>query len=221
MPERHYRPICRKRLVPDKSSVTMENVPDEKFFITFLFPSDLSVRTLPRFHYDNADTLMKFPGVQYPRTGHDHSSGAEVRVLIQSLEATEDAVVFITMKNIDYALNDETAVPEDQLVATRIVSVGLAGGQTDRPLSPPMNVVFEHKPSYRNNVSHPQCLAWIDGEWSSKGCSVVDTNGTHTSCACDRLTRFALVNRVTDQLQVRTSNPLGECGLVNHNLPLR
>ena len=31
------------------------------------------------------------------------------------------------------------------------------------------------------------------GHWSTQGCRLLDTNATHTSCACSHLTNFAVL----------------------------
>jgi len=38
------------------------------------------------------------------------------------------------------------------------------------------------------------CLSSSDfGEWKSEGCSLVETNSTHTTCLCYHLTSFAII----------------------------
>lgn len=33
----------------------------------------------------------------------------------------------------------------------------------------------------------------MTGHWSTQGCRLLDTNATHTSCACSHLTNFAVL----------------------------
>jgi len=36
-----------------------------------------------------------------------------------------------------------------------------------------------------------------DGHWATDGCSLVRSNTTHTTCACDHLTNFAVLMATT------------------------
>ena len=46
-----------------------------------------------------------------------------------------------------------------------------------------------------HNVSNPVCVFWnvTSRAWSGAGCRLTGTNMTHSSCACDHLTNFALM----------------------------
>lgn len=37
------------------------------------------------------------------------------------------------------------------------------------------------------------CSDGEGGEWSDKGCTLVTSNLTHTTCSCDHLTSFAVI----------------------------
>ena len=50
------------------------------------------------------------------------------------------------------------------------------------------------------NVTGPVCVFWdLEAHaWSDAGCRLLSTNQTHSSCACDHLTNFALLMRRDD-----------------------
>ncbi|XP_042910898.1 latrophilin Cirl isoform X2 [Parasteatoda tepidariorum] len=69
-------------------------------------------------------------------------------------------------------------------------------------LSQPVIVTFRHLEE--ENMTNPMCVFWDfdTREWSNAGCWVQSTNATHTSCACNHLTNFAVVMEVTDVKEV-------------------
>lgn len=84
----------------------------------------------------------------------------------------------------DYALN------------SRVISASLGrAGRHDADLAEPVTVELRHL--REENVTGPVCVFW-DYEvhaWSDRGCRLLETNVTHSKCACDHLTNFALLMR--------------------------
>ena len=66
--------------------------------------------------------------------------------------------------------------------------------------TPVVKITFEHlseEPTSSEKVADHQryCVYWDlqEENWSDQGCTVVKTNQTHTQCACQHLTHFALL----------------------------
>ncbi|XP_055935902.1 latrophilin Cirl-like isoform X2 [Argiope bruennichi] len=74
-------------------------------------------------------------------------------------------------------------------------SVGKPG---NTKLSQPIVITFRHLEE--ENMTNPMCVFWdFDSrEWSSMGCWVQASNTTHTSCACNHLTNFAVMMEVAE-----------------------
>lgn len=66
--------------------------------------------------------------------------------------------------------------------------------QTPPPNTPPSPLSHQAKNHFNAN-----CSFWnysersMTGHWSTQGCRLLDTNATHTSCACSHLTNFAVL----------------------------
>ncbi|KFM72959.1 Latrophilin-3, partial [Stegodyphus mimosarum] len=69
-------------------------------------------------------------------------------------------------------------------------------------LSQPVIITFRHLEE--ENMTNPLCVFWDFDirEWSSVGCWVQTTNATHTSCACNHLTNFAVMMEVASVKEV-------------------
>ncbi|CAL1297640.1 unnamed protein product [Larinioides sclopetarius] len=78
-------------------------------------------------------------------------------------------------------------------------SVGKSG---NTKLSQPVIITFRHLEE--ENMTNPMCVFWdFDSrDWSTMGCWVQASNTTHTSCACNHLTNFAVMMEVADIKEV-------------------
>ncbi|XP_063050187.1 putative adhesion G protein-coupled receptor E4P [Engraulis encrasicolus] len=75
---------------------------------------------------------------------------------------------------------------------SRVVSATLED-VTDANLSSSVNFTLRHIVSRsQGNLS---CVYWEEGEgeWSDEGCSVTESNSTHTICSCTHLSTFSLI----------------------------
>ncbi|XP_076306945.1 latrophilin Cirl-like isoform X2 [Tachypleus tridentatus] len=81
------------------------------------------------------------------------------------------------------------------VINSRVVAVSVGRRRKVRLLEP-VQIRFKH--IQEENVTNPQCVFWdiTLREWSREGCWTVQSNTSHTSCACNHLTNFALLMEV-------------------------
>ncbi|XP_073672415.1 adhesion G protein-coupled receptor E3-like [Paramisgurnus dabryanus] len=79
-----------------------------------------------------------------------------------------------------------------------------------RNLIKPVNFTFKHIREFvsEGNLS---CVYWNMTEWTEYGCSVVQSNSSHTVCSCLHLSTFALIMQISS----RTSQDDSRMELVN------
>ncbi|KAL3191812.1 hypothetical protein MRX96_059544 [Rhipicephalus microplus] len=95
--------------------------------------------------------------------------------------------------------------PGTHVVNSRVVAASV-GRHRNSHLPQPITVTLKHL--QETNVSNPQCVFWnYDMQtWSTEGCWVHFYNSTHTTCACDHLTNFAVLMEV-QPAQAYSTNP--------------
>ncbi|XP_007489107.3 adhesion G protein-coupled receptor E3 [Monodelphis domestica] len=85
---------------------------------------------------------------------------------------------------------------------SRIVS-GTTGLRQNSNLASSVILTFHHLQENFSQDLQFLCVYWDSskegGSWSRKGCSLVKTNDTHTSCSCSHLSSFALLMALTGQ----------------------
>ncbi|XP_031554900.1 adhesion G protein-coupled receptor L1-like [Actinia tenebrosa] len=71
---------------------------------------------------------------------------------------------------------------------------------------PFQNVIITLHHIQKMNYSNPHCSFWnfsiptsYNGSWSQKGCEMVSSTNTHTVCACNHLTNFAVLMKLNSQ----------------------
>ncbi|XP_061604272.1 adhesion G protein-coupled receptor L1 isoform X1 [Phyllopteryx taeniolatus] len=116
-------------------------------------------------------------------------------------------VVFILYKNLGSFLSTENAtVKMDAQAAhgrrrlavnSHVISASINKESSRVFLTEP--VVFTLKHLQMENYYSPNCSFWnysersMTGQWSTQGCRLLDSNGTHTTCSCSHLTNFAVL----------------------------
>ncbi|XP_030381870.1 latrophilin Cirl [Scaptodrosophila lebanonensis] len=87
-----------------------------------------------------------------------------------------------------------------RILNSKVISASLGKGRHIQ-LSQPIKLVLKHLKT--ENVTNPTCVFWnyIDHAWSANGCSLESTNRTHSVCACNHLTNFAILMDVVDEHQ--------------------
>ena len=68
----------------------------------------------------------------------------------------------------------------------------------------PANFTFYHL--QRNGVENPRCVYWDtwSDSWSTKGCTLIETNREYTVCSCNHLTSFAILMDINVNLDMLT-----------------
>lgn len=78
-------------------------------------------------------------------------------------------------------------------INSKIISVTVTNPETS-VLKEPIHITFNHKQQLQNTS---QCVFWDSslngGAWSSRGCTVKESNPKYTVCACNHLSSFAVL----------------------------
>ncbi|XP_037527073.1 adhesion G protein-coupled receptor L1 isoform X2 [Rhipicephalus sanguineus] len=160
-------------------------------------------------------TDMTFPDPSIIRGTSWSDSGDSIYLPYKTLlESARNGVVKVAffsyrqMESILSASNPTDAVSNStvRLVNSRVVAAAL-GRRRVLGLTQPVLITLKH--SQEENVSDPQCVFWdfSKRDWSERGCWVDASNETHTVCACDHLTNFAVLMDVRS-VQLTHSNEL-------------
>ncbi|XP_065297125.1 latrophilin Cirl-like isoform X5 [Dermacentor albipictus] len=162
-------------------------------------------------------TDMSFPDPSVIRGTSWSDSGDSIYLPYKTLlESARNGVVKVAffsyrkMESILSASNPSMAAADTvsnstvRMVNSRVVAAAL-GRRRVLGLSQPVLVTLKH--SQEENVSDPQCVFWdfSKRDWSERGCWVEASNETHTVCACDHLTNFAVLMDVRS-VQLTHSN---------------
>ncbi|XP_038641010.1 adhesion G protein-coupled receptor E3-like isoform X2 [Scyliorhinus canicula] len=120
------------------------------------------------------------------------------------------AIAFIVYENMEAILrgahyeNQETSQKyEDVQLWSRVISAALgSSGNYKPPLA--VSFILKHKQG-PTAVGKLLCAYWSHtrkgSHWSSRGCELLDSNDTHTTCQCDHLSSFAILMAFTEELQ--------------------
>ncbi|XP_018610090.1 adhesion G protein-coupled receptor L1-like isoform X2 [Scleropages formosus] len=116
-------------------------------------------------------------------------------------------VVFVLYKNLGFFLSTENATIKMEVepgsggrglaVNSHVIAASINKESSRVFLTEP--VVFTMRHLQLENHFSPNCSFWnysersMVGQWSSQGCKLLDTNGTHTTCSCSHLTNFAVL----------------------------
>ncbi|XP_067138969.1 latrophilin Cirl-like isoform X2 [Centruroides vittatus] len=113
-------------------------------------------------------------------------------------------VVFLAYNRVEDFMNHDNLgeITSDsdsnitRIINSRVIAATL-GSYHMVKLAESVTIYFKH--IQEENVTNPQCVFWdLDTrEWSPEGCWVKSYNFTHTVCACDHLTNFALMMDVS------------------------
>lgn len=162
---------------------------------------------------DVVDTVkeeyIRFPQENPLITSLSHSS---VRLPAKHLPKTDGFVkaVFAGFSNIGQHMHpfhpatvDKTKDSKQNprtVVNSPVIFASLGETHTGiTPLEEPIILALRHQ---EQNLSKPKCVFWNFseetnlGHWSDYGCSVLNTNDTHTVCSCNHLTSFAVLMNI-------------------------
>ncbi|XP_070564242.1 adhesion G protein-coupled receptor L4-like [Ptychodera flava] len=121
-----------------------------------------------------------------------------------SNESESTRIVFVAYKNLGDLLNAEDNITNSERPlnspSTKVNSMVIAATVNDMSHKVfDENIVFVLKHLQINNTKDARCAFWnytqstMVGEWSTAGCHVITSNTTHTMCACNHLTNFAVL----------------------------
>ncbi|XP_075529495.1 latrophilin Cirl-like isoform X9 [Dermacentor variabilis] len=108
-------------------------------------------------------------------------------------------LVFMAYRNIEDFLGPDVAsstaagveATTERIVNSRVIAASVNSRHLVK-LHQPVLITFQHREV--ENVTNPRCVFWSfdDEEWLTEGCWLKETNETHSVCACNHLTNFAL-----------------------------
>ncbi|KAL1424270.1 hypothetical protein MTO96_020342 [Rhipicephalus appendiculatus] len=102
-------------------------------------------------------------------------------------------LVFMAYRNIEDFLGPDVASTEasERIINSRVIAASVNSRHLMK-LHQPVLITFQHREV--ENVTSPRCVFWSfdDEEWLTEGCWLKETNETHSVCACNHLTNFAL-----------------------------
>uniref|UniRef100_A0A8C4X242 Adhesion G protein-coupled receptor B1 n=1 Tax=Eptatretus burgeri TaxID=7764 RepID=A0A8C4X242_EPTBU len=88
--------------------------------------------------------------------------------------------------------------PNGSTVNSRIVSVTI--NPPPKSLVPPLEIMFSH---LHNVSSTSYCVLWdgpkLDGGWSQDGCTAAFSDASHTRCACERASTYAIFTTLSNR----------------------
>lgn len=161
-------------------------------------------------------TGMSFPDPSVIRGTSWSDSGDSIylpyKTLLESATNGVVKVAFFSYRKMESILSVPSPSVADvlsnsstvRLINSRVVAAVL-GRRRVLGLTQPVLVTLKH--SQEENVSNPLCVFWdfSKRDWSEHGCWVQASNGTHTVCACNHLTNFAVLMDVRS-VQLTHSN---------------
>ncbi|XP_015491894.1 adhesion G protein-coupled receptor L2 isoform X12 [Parus major] len=105
---------------------------------------------------------------------------------------------FLSTENATIKLGSELAGQNSTIAVNSHVIAASINKESSRVyLTDPVHFTLEHIDP--DNYFNANCSFWnysertMMGYWSTQGCKLVDTNKTHTTCACSHLTNFAIL----------------------------
>ncbi|KAL4659196.1 adhesion G protein-coupled receptor L1-like isoform X1 [Arapaima gigas] len=165
-----------------------------------VFVSDLEVYVL--------NTEMDLQDLSFPQSyASDSTIQLSASTVKQYSRNGQVKVVFVLYKNLGTFLSTENATVKMEVepnaggrglaVNSHVIAASINKESSRVFLTEP--VVFTMRHLKLENHFNPNCSFWnysersMVGQWSSQGCKLLDTNGTHTTCSCSHLTNFAVL----------------------------
>ncbi|XP_037399764.1 adhesion G protein-coupled receptor E3-like [Pygocentrus nattereri] len=100
------------------------------------------------------------------------------------------AVAFMSYTNMSNSSLFSTTISTIKLLST-VVSATLPRTR-NTSLTKPVNFTLKHTAEF-NLSGTPSCVYWKETDWVTDGCTLIETNSTHSVCSCDHLSTFALI----------------------------
>uniref|UniRef100_A0A3B3SVY6 Adhesion G protein-coupled receptor L1 n=1 Tax=Paramormyrops kingsleyae TaxID=1676925 RepID=A0A3B3SVY6_9TELE len=154
------------------------------------------------------NTEMDFQDLSFPKS---HASDSSIQLSASTIKQYsrngQVKVVFMLYKNLGSFLSTENATVKMEVepgsggrslvVNSHVIAASINKESSRVFLTEP--VVYTMRHLQLENHFSPNCSFWnysertMTGQWSSQGCKLLDTNGTHTTCSCSHLTNFAVL----------------------------
>nr|XP_057906236.1 adhesion G protein-coupled receptor L1 isoform X2 [Doryrhamphus excisus] len=155
------------------------------------------------------NTEMDLQDLSFPLNyGNDSTIHLSASTIKQYSRNGQVKVVFILYKHLGSFLSTENATVKMDLqsghgrkrlaVNSHVISASINKESSRVFLTEPVVFTLRHLQVLENYYS-PNCSFWnysertMTGQWSTQGCRLLDTNGTHTTCSCSHLTNFAVL----------------------------
>ncbi|XP_026103145.1 adhesion G protein-coupled receptor E3-like [Carassius auratus] len=136
-------------------------------------------------------TLKKIPRLETTNSSVD----IDLIGIAKNNNLTRSAAVgfmsYVTMENLLKPDFFNTSNDTVKTMMSTVISVTLPK-TTNTKLTKPVNFTFRHIREFDPNGSL-SCVYWNISEWIVDGCSVLETNSSHTVCSCVHLSTFALI----------------------------
>ncbi|KAK3530068.1 hypothetical protein QTP86_011073 [Hemibagrus guttatus] len=125
---------------------------------------------------------------------HLSTSGASLEIYLTRGPA---AVAFMSYTNMADILEPRFFKKADKTMKIMMSTVVSATflKRTNTHFSKPVKFIFKHI-SALDPEGDLFCVYWKDDEWAEDGCTVTETNSTHTVCSCNHLSVFALIMEI-------------------------
>uniref|UniRef100_A0A3B5M361 Uncharacterized protein n=1 Tax=Xiphophorus couchianus TaxID=32473 RepID=A0A3B5M361_9TELE len=163
----------------------------------------------PNLEVHVVNTEMDLQDLSFPQNyASDSTIQLSASTIKQYSRNGQVKVVFILYKNLGSFLSTENATVKIEMegsnyerkrlaVNSHVIAASINKESSRVFLTQP--VIFTLKHLQNKNYYTPNCSFWnysersMTGQWSSQGCRLLDTNGTHTTCSCSHLTNFAVL----------------------------
>uniref|UniRef100_A0A3B5M369 Uncharacterized protein n=1 Tax=Xiphophorus couchianus TaxID=32473 RepID=A0A3B5M369_9TELE len=161
----------------------------------------------PNLEVHVVNTEMDLQDLSFPQNyASDSTIQLSASTIKQYSRNGQVKVVFILYKNLGSFLSTENATVKIEMegsnyerkrlaVNSHVIAASINKESSRVFLTQPVIFTLKHLQNYYT----PNCSFWnysersMTGQWSSQGCRLLDTNGTHTTCSCSHLTNFAVL----------------------------
>nr|XP_057939751.1 adhesion G protein-coupled receptor L1-like isoform X2 [Doryrhamphus excisus] len=154
--------------------------------------ADIQDLTFP--HSYDSDSILQISAVALQQ----YSNNGQVKLV---LSLFKNLGSFLTTQNstlrLGLGLGQGSEVRRRSLVVnTHVISASVHRGSNRVFLSEPVVFTLRH---LQENHFGPNCSFWNasgvsgSGRWSTQGCRLLHTNNTHTTCACNHLSSYAVL----------------------------
>ncbi|KAL7845339.1 hypothetical protein AOLI_G00235310 [Acnodon oligacanthus] len=126
------------------------------------------------------------------------------------------AVAFMSYTNTTNSSLFSKTISTMKLLST-VVSATLPRTR-NTSLTKPVNFTLRHNAEF-NLSGTPSCVYWKETEWVTDGCSLIETNNSHSVCSCNHLSTFALIMQ-TKPSEFQKDHRLDEFSMVAETLGL-